>query len=114
MLGSHKNVEAEQLPSRHDDTIELSQSQVCYHGDISTVVINTLTPKHLLQERVLQAALRGVCLFFTGSAGSGKSFLLSHIIDALREKHGVCHCFLMDFLTIFHISTIVLRVFDDC
>ncbi|KAI5957132.1 PIF1 [Candida jiufengensis] len=40
------------------------------------------------QEAVLQQVLRGVSLFYTGSAGTGKSVLLRSIIKALREKHG--------------------------
>ncbi|XP_054764105.2 ATP-dependent DNA helicase PIF1-like [Lytechinus pictus] len=35
------------------------------------------------QKRVLNAVLSGKSIFFTGSAGTGKSFLLRHIINAL-------------------------------
>ena len=42
------------------------------------------------QKRVLQAVLQGHNIFFTGSAGTGKSFLLRRIIgeelDGLMQK----------------------------
>lgn len=41
------------------------------------------------QQYVLNQALNGVSLFYTGSAGTGKSVLLRSIIKALRNKHGV-------------------------
>lgn len=40
------------------------------------------------QQAVLDAALRGENLFFTGVAGTGKSLVLRRIISALREKFG--------------------------
>lgn len=40
------------------------------------------------QERVLEVALSGANVFFTGSAGTGKSFTLRAVISALRHKHG--------------------------
>lgn len=40
------------------------------------------------QQRVLELVLAGRSVFFTGDAGTGKSFLLNRIIDALRQKHG--------------------------
>ncbi|KAF8576650.1 hypothetical protein K439DRAFT_1230492, partial [Ramaria rubella] len=39
------------------------------------------------QQRVVQAILRGESLFFTGSAGTGKSVLLRHIIGVLHGKY---------------------------
>lgn len=39
------------------------------------------------QERVLKLAMRGVSLFYTGSAGTGKSVLLKAIIKSLRAKY---------------------------
>ncbi|KAG5418373.1 PIF1 [Candida metapsilosis] len=39
------------------------------------------------QEIVLQKVLQGVSLFYTGSAGTGKSVLLRSIIKALRRKY---------------------------
>lgn len=39
------------------------------------------------QERVLQLALQGKSIFFTGSAGTGKSVLLKAIIKQLKKKH---------------------------
>lgn len=40
------------------------------------------------QERVLQLALQGKSIFFTGSAGTGKSILLKAIIKQLKRKYG--------------------------
>jgi ATP-dependent DNA helicase PIF1 len=40
------------------------------------------------QQAVLDLALAGHSLFLTGSAGTGKSFLLSRIVDALKGKYG--------------------------
>lgn len=39
------------------------------------------------QQDVLDLVMTGASVFFTGSAGTGKSFLLRVIIDALREKY---------------------------
>lgn len=39
------------------------------------------------QRAALQVALEGVSFFFTGSAGTGKSFLLKEMITQLRRKH---------------------------
>lgn len=39
------------------------------------------------QRAALQVALDGVSFFFTGSAGTGKSFLLKEMITQLRRKH---------------------------
>ncbi|EMG48156.1 hypothetical protein G210_1338 [Candida maltosa Xu316] len=39
------------------------------------------------QEYVLKQVLSGVSLFYTGSAGTGKSVLLRNIIKSLRAKH---------------------------
>ena len=36
---------------------------------------------------MLKAALRGESFFFTGGAGTGKSFLLRYIISELRKKY---------------------------
>lgn len=40
------------------------------------------------QQAVYDLAMSGVSLFFTGSAGTGKSFLLKKLIRGLRDKHG--------------------------
>ena len=40
------------------------------------------------QRHVLEAALEGRSLFFTGRAGTGKSFLLREIIAQLQHRHG--------------------------
>ncbi len=38
------------------------------------------------QRAVVEACLSGRNVFFTGSAGTGKSYVLRAIVDALREK----------------------------
>ena len=48
---------------------------------ISTTI---LSPE---QKRVLETVLKGQNIFFTGSAGTGKSFLLKRIIGALPPQH---------------------------
>lgn len=40
------------------------------------------------QEAVLSMVMNGTSLFYTGAAGTGKSFLLHTIIDRLRNKYG--------------------------
>ncbi len=51
-----------------------------------------------LQGHVLQCALDGDSIFFTGPAGSGKSFLLKEIAKQLRAKYGVsCFSLLFSF-----------------
>jgi len=39
------------------------------------------------QERALAAAKRGANIFLTGGAGTGKSFILEHIVSALRARY---------------------------
>jgi ATP-dependent DNA helicase PIF1 len=39
------------------------------------------------QQNVLDCVLKGESMFFTGSAGTGKSVLLRHIIAALKRTH---------------------------
>ncbi|KAI5448920.1 hypothetical protein NCC49_005771 [Naganishia albida] len=43
------------------------------------------TPLSAEQQKVLDMVMAGESLFFTGSAGTGKSFLLKHIINKLRN-----------------------------
>jgi hypothetical protein len=40
------------------------------------------------QERALQAVQAGHSIFLTGSAGTGKSYVLKHLIAALKRRHG--------------------------
>lgn len=40
------------------------------------------------QQRVLRRVVAGGNTFITGSAGTGKSFLLREIIEELKKKHG--------------------------
>ena len=42
------------------------------------------------QQAAFDLALSGANLFLTGGPGTGKSFTLRKIIDALKEKHGEC------------------------
>ena len=42
----------------------------------------------LSQRRVEQLVLNGANVFFTGSAGVGKSWLLAHIVTLLKRRHG--------------------------
>ncbi|CAL1533501.1 unnamed protein product [Lymnaea stagnalis] len=58
--------------------------------------INGVSPSKVLatpvqltaeQNRVLEAVLRGKSIFFTGSAGTGKSFLLKRIVGSLPPNH---------------------------
>jgi len=49
------------------------------------------TPKNKLtadQELALEAVKKGHNIFLTGSAGTGKSFVLRHLIGALKTRHG--------------------------
>src|SRR5437868_3232197 len=40
------------------------------------------------QELIKKLVLKGQSLCFTGSAGTGKSFLLRHLITLLQKKYG--------------------------
>ncbi|EFA81412.1 DNA helicase [Heterostelium album PN500] len=50
------------------------------------IVISELLSKE--QRNVVQLALDGNSIFFTGSAGTGKSFVLREIVNVLRVLHG--------------------------
>ncbi|CAG8450302.1 11068_t:CDS:10 [Racocetra fulgida] len=43
------------------------------------------------QKRVMELALQGQNVFFTGAAGTGKSYLLQKLITSLQEKYGKKH-----------------------
>lgn len=45
------------------------------------------------QQAVIDCALTGQSLFFTGSAGTGKSFVLRTLVKALKAKHGASAVF---------------------
>uniref|UniRef100_A0A6B2L2G7 ATP-dependent DNA helicase n=1 Tax=Arcella intermedia TaxID=1963864 RepID=A0A6B2L2G7_9EUKA len=40
------------------------------------------------QKKLVEFAIQGKSFFFTGAAGTGKSFVLKTIVKALRDKHG--------------------------
>ena len=44
------------------------------------------------QSRVLSLVMGGASVFFTGNAGTGKTYLLDRIVWALRAKHGDAFC----------------------
>ncbi|KAI5952086.1 PIF1 [Candida theae] len=64
-------------------TVEKSKTPECQHA--KKVVQPIILSKE--QEVVLQKVLSGVSLFYTGSAGTGKSVLLRSIIKALRRRY---------------------------
>lgn len=64
-------------------------AHTCLLSDASSTVQKALIRG--VQERVLDAVRDGVSLFFTGTAGSGKSFLLGHILEKTQALHGK-HC----------------------
>lgn len=59
-----------------DDKINIPAAKKLYHNPIA----GEMTPE---QKVVLDTVLKGKSLFYTGSAGTGKSFLLKKIIGAL-------------------------------
>ncbi|KAG2446559.1 hypothetical protein HYH02_008546 [Chlamydomonas schloesseri] len=54
--------------------------------DEGEVASPQLTPE---QERVLTLVRAGENIFFTGNAGTGKTFVLTRVVDDLRERYGV-------------------------
>lgn len=74
-----------------EDLIRITGPDVSY--DANGKVIN-YTPavdpiRHLTtaQNNIYEKAMNGVSFFFTGAAGTGKSYTLRHIIKSLREKY---------------------------
>lgn len=49
---------------------------------------NPIIELDVTQQKVLDRVKNGRSVFFTGSAGTGKTFLLNTILDALQEKYG--------------------------
>ena len=49
------------------------------------VTLEALQPE---QRAAASYALRGLCTFLSGSAGTGKSFVLRYLIEELRTRHG--------------------------
>ena len=52
---------------------------------LAALAMTLLTPE---QHQVMQAVLSGVLVFYTGSAGTGKSVVLRHLVSLLRSKFG--------------------------
>lgn len=52
---------------------------------LPALAMTLLTPE---QHQVMQAVLSGVLVFYTGSAGTGKSVVLRHLVSLLRSKFG--------------------------
>ena len=71
-----------------DKTCPLSTAQV-RSNFLESMIESKNFKLWFAQARVLHHALQGENIFFTGPAGSGKSYLLKEITRALREKHGV-------------------------
>lgn len=46
------------------------------------------------QKKVIAMALEGISFFFTGSAGTGKSFVLRVLVEELQLKHGYSSVFI--------------------
>lgn len=70
-------------PAKKRKNEELGKGPVpkkLYSPSPLTAVTSSLNPE---QQRVLEACLSGKNIFFTGSAGTGKSFLLKRIVAAL-------------------------------
>ncbi|PVD22918.1 hypothetical protein C0Q70_16178 [Pomacea canaliculata] len=78
----------ENLPaeSAANKTTISKKQKVCNNISPSKIIVQ---PVKLNKEQmsVLEAVLRGRNIFFTGSAGTGKSFLLKRIIGALPPHH---------------------------
>lgn len=74
-------------------TIQLATQAANVFSDLTTDSLKRKTVKPMLlsreQEYVRQLALEGRSMFFTGSAGTGKSVLLRQIIKDLKHKYGV-------------------------
>lgn len=73
-------------------TIQLATQAVSSFSNLDTDTMKRKTVKPMLlsreQEYVRQLALEGRSMFFTGSAGTGKSVLLRQIIKDLKHIHG--------------------------
>lgn len=81
---------------------QLRVSEVCAAGDMMRVCCSFLTrtlafsvqkslpyvPYVLSCRLRLQLVGKGENVFFTGSAGVGKSFMLGHIVELLRKRYG--------------------------
>lgn len=53
----------------------------------ASMVTKAPPPLSVSQQRVLKAAMKGESFFFTGAAGTGKSYVLKQLPGALAEKH---------------------------
>ena len=62
-----------------------NQYNGCKNGNINQRQNSTLEDP--VKEAICRAALSGKNIFFTGSAGTGKSYTLEKIVKLLRDKH---------------------------
>lgn len=89
-------VKRERIASRPNATIQLATQRQFAPGQEEVYSENSSLNEKVVkpiilsaeQERVLQLALQGKSIFFTGSAGTGKSVLLKAIIKQLKKMHG--------------------------
>lgn len=78
-----------QLATQRPSGMEENTPDLCIDKTGLSDIIKNVKPIVLSreQEYVLQLATKGESLFYTGSAGTGKSVLLRSIIKSLRKKH---------------------------
>ena len=87
-----------QLAESQDENTKRQKMNADVPKYLTMTKINEKSPSQILaksaaltltaeQTRVLEAVKKGKSLFFTGSAGTGKSFLLKRIIASLPPNH---------------------------
>ena len=62
-----------------------AKRQKSFHGISPSKIVARPVTLNKDQNAVLQAVMRGQSVFFTGSAGTGKSFLMKRIIGELYQ-----------------------------
>ncbi|KAG9440609.1 hypothetical protein H6P81_020774 [Aristolochia fimbriata] len=73
----------------NSDCVQCGKKSPCPSSSSSRGVIS-LSKEQL---NVLQAVVQGRSVFITGSAGTGKTFLLKHVIRVLQEMHSPDHVY---------------------